>query len=85
MNTLFDETIYGLDCIDLTYYADGQNSVYDIADEIQMDFERWRLPHEAMEIFLKPSFHGDVFRAMDDSSLEEYLVGRLGIGVLYAP
>lgn len=78
MQKLFDETVRGLDSIDLTYYADGGSSIYDIADAIQLDFERGRLPREAMEIFSKPSFHGDVFRAMDETSLEEYLIGRLG-------
>lgn len=84
MQKLFDETICGLDCIDLTYYAEEDSSIYDIADAIQLDFERGRLPREAMAIFRKPAFHGDVFRAMDETSLEEYLLGRLGEGFLNA-
>ena len=84
MKTLLSETICGLDCIDLTYYTGEDNSIYDIADAIQLDFERGGLPREAMAIFRKPAFHGDVFRAMDETSLEEYLLGRLGDGFLNA-
>lgn len=78
---IHNETVLGLDCIDLSYYIeeldiDDYDSVASVMGHIQYDYMNDFLPSAAMYFFRREAFHDEVFRAMDVEEFAEYLLER---------
>ena len=89
-NTALEHTVYGLDCIDLSYYIPETDclSIIDVEDimiEIQTDYLNDHLPSDAMYVFSHPMFHHDVFHVMDEDQFASYLSARMQIDVEFDP
>lgn len=88
-SSLLERTVDALDCIDIAFYINVSDDemqgflddicAYDLLDImalIQLDYERERLPYDAMRILNGRDFHYDVFRGMDEEDFLHYLEDR---------